>query len=146
MGLPPLVHYSTEMEYRVHFERVYCSEPIITFDGIYVMFSKTRFDHCFFESSRRDGSKDRFSLVRAERIDWIKATLQHPEAELYQGWDKAKRRHDPTHRVSVVYGDYVVVIRVRKKMGGKLTAEFRTAYVADNSIGKIRSSPKWVLK
>jgi hypothetical protein len=46
-------------------------------------------------------------------------------------------------RVHVAYDDYVVVIQLMKKRNGSLEGEFRTAYVADNSIGKIRSSPRW---
>jgi hypothetical protein len=65
MEYPPLVQYSTEAEYRSHYENVYCCGPITTFDGIKVRFRKEQFDHCFFESSKRDGSKDQFSLLRA---------------------------------------------------------------------------------
>ena len=45
--------------------------------------------------------------------------------------------------VSVVYENYVVVIQLTKKHDGTLKGEFKTAFVADNSIGKIRNSPKW---
>ena len=60
-----LVQYGTEAEYRRHFEQVYCKEPIKTFDGITVRFHKSMFDHCFFESSRRDTNKDTFSCLRS---------------------------------------------------------------------------------
>jgi len=146
MNLPSLVYYHTVSQYRKHYESLYCSKPILTFDKIPVWFKKSSFRHAFFESSHRDDKKDKFSPVRSQRIDWIKATLQNSGAMLYCGWDKAKRRYDPRWRVSVVYDDYVVVIQLRLKQDGSLKAEFRTAYVADNSIAKIRNSPKWTIE
>ncbi len=91
---PPLVHYATAAEYRTHYERVYCRGTIHTFDGIRVYFSPRKFGHVFYESTARDGRKDVFSPVRAQRIDWIKATLEHPQAALFAGWDKRARRYD----------------------------------------------------
>jgi hypothetical protein len=146
MSFPPLVHYKTESEYFRHYEKIYCVGPILAFDGIPVWFRKSRFNHAFFESSHRDNRKDKFSETRAQRIDWIKATLQNRNAMLYCGWDKSKRKYDPRWRVSVVYDNYVVVIELSKKQDGTLKGEFRNAYVADNSIEKIKSSPKWTVK
>ena len=146
MPAPARVVYASEDEYRERFRRVYCQGPIKTFDGIEVRFRREDFDHCMFESSRRDGSKDRFSKDRSERIDWIKATLENPDAELYQGWDKRRKRCDPDSRVAVVYEEFVVVIRVKRAADGTRTARFLTAYLADNSIGKIRGMPKWTGK
>lgn len=142
MAYPPLVCYRTVDEYRVHFERVYCQGPITTFDGIAVRFRKTLFEHCFYESAGRNRVKDAFSTLRAERIDWIKAGLQDPNAELHVGWDKNRRRHDANHRVALVVGNYVVVIRLT----GRQTAQFVTAYVADTprTLEKIKGSPRWV--
>lgn len=141
MPYPPLVKYETVEAYRDHYARVYCSGPIETFDGIEVWFRKDRFEHCFFESTQRNQVKDQFSEPRAERMDWIKAALQDENAELYVGWDKKRKRHDKNHRVAVVVGNYVAVIRLAEK--GK--AHFVTAYVADSesTIEKIRNSPKW---
>lgn len=81
--------------------------------------------------------------MRAQRIDWIKATLEHPTAALFEGWDKTSRQYDATRRVAVVYEDFVVVVAMRLKQDGSLKANFVTCYQADNSIGKIRSSPVW---
>lgn len=39
-----------------------------TFDGIAVRFRKRDFDHCFFESSRRDGGKVDFEHLPPERL------------------------------------------------------------------------------
>jgi hypothetical protein len=141
MAYPPFVCYGTEIEYRNHFERVYCQQHIITFDGISVRFRKNCFDHSFYESSKRNKIKDKFSDQRAKRIDWIKATLQDPKAELYIGWDGTRKRYDKSHRVAVVVANYVVVIRV----SGDKTAQFVTAYVADSvsTLDKIKKSPRW---
>jgi hypothetical protein len=142
VAYPPLVRYGSVEEYRAHYERVYCEGPITTFDGIAVRFRKEGFDHCFFESTKRDKVKDAFSQARAERIDWIKATLRDPDAELFAGWDRERKRYDCTHRVALVVGDYVVVIRLK----GAKSAQFVTAYVANSpsTLAKIKGSPKWV--
>lgn len=140
---PPFVDYVTEVEYQAHYEAHYCQRPITTFDGIKVFFGKDKFDHAFYESSDRRGSKDTFSDLRAKRMDWIKATLENPNAALYQGWDFKSRQYKPDGRVSVVYGDFVVVIRLSLNKNGVLKGNFITCYEADNSIGKIKSSPLW---
>jgi len=148
MSKPPLVHYATPAEYKVHYENHYCREKIFTFDNIRVYFRPVKFGHAFYESSAMNGKKDAFSQNRAERIGWIRATLEHPQAELYQGWNKDCKVYDNSRRVSVVYDDFIVVIWMNKiDQNGKLsTADFVTAYVADNSIEKIRKSPKWNLE
>ena len=135
MALPPLVHYATVAEYRSHYERVYCRGNILTFDGIRVYFAASKFAHVFYESTARDGRKDVFSPVRAQRIDWIKTTLEHPTAALFEGWDKTSRRYRATRRVAVV--------AMGLKQDGSLKANLVTCYQADNSILKIRSSPAW---
>lgn len=138
---PPLVTYATEAEYRQHYERVYCQGTITTFDSKEVRFRKNRFDHCFFESTNRNGIKDLFSTKRARRIDWIKVALQDHNADLYVGWDRKRKRHDKNHRVAIVVRDYVVVIRLI----GNHNAEFVTAYVADSSstLSQIKMGPRW---
>jgi len=144
---PKLVHYDSEEAYRHHFEEKYCRGPIATFDRIKVRFQKRQFRHCFFESSRRDKIKDRFSSKRAERIDWIKAALRDANSERYIGWDNKHKRLDKKRRVAIVCNDYVVVIR----MTGTNKANFITAFVADTedenggspTLDKIRKSPKW---
>lgn len=140
---PAKVVYSSMAEYRKHFEDTYCNGPVYTFDGIPVRFRKLDFDHCMYESSKRDDNKDLFSKDRCERIDWIKATLENDKADLYQGWDKKKKRADKTRRVAVVYEEYVVVIKVRENLAGDYEGEFGTAYLADSSISKIRGMPRW---
>lgn len=148
MAYPALITFASEVDCRIHFEQVYCKAPIGTFDGIMVRFKKKKFEHCFFESSRRNKIKDRFSPARAQRIDWIKATLEDPHSELYEGWDSDKKCYDRSRRAAIVMGNYVVIIAFT----GPGTADFVTAYVADTpatpsrpltTIDKIRRGPKW---
>jgi hypothetical protein len=136
---PALVKYPSIGEYRKHYERVYCQGPVVTFDGIPVRFRKNTFDHAFFESTH--SKDDTFSKKRAERIDWIKAALEDPHSERYVGWDNRRKRYDRRRRVTVVMGDYVVVIELTRKD----TALFRTAFVADSgrTLNLIRQSPCW---
>jgi len=145
LSVPPLVIYSASKEYKDHYEKYYCQEQIKTFDDIRVYFGKTKYEHAFYESSARDGKKDIFSIERAKRIDWIKATLAHPHAEVYQGWAKKTKTYDSNRRVGIIYESFVVVIQIAKRdhTNKPLTANFITAYVADNSIKKIRKSPRW---
>lgn len=70
---------------------------------------------------------------------WIKDVLADPDAEMFDGYESKTRKYNPNKRISVVKGNYVVVIEMQKS--GHAT--FITAYVADNSIEKIRQSPKW---
>ena len=146
MALPPLLYCKSEAEYQAHFERIYCHGSVLTFDKIRVYFKRNKFRHAFYESSNRDGVKDYFSPVRAQRMNWIEATLVHPEASLYLGWDKGRRRYDATHRVCVAYDDFIVVIRLYLNGAEALEAEFITCYQADNSIAKITGSPKWTME
>jgi hypothetical protein len=141
MTLSPLVHYATESEYRDHYKRIYGRGTIYTFDGIRVYFQPRRFEHAFYEGQ----GKDCFSPIRAQRIDWVKATLEHPDADLYQGWDKKNKVYAPHRRVSVVYEDFVVVVDLRLKSDSNLKGNFITCYQAENSINKIRTSPVWDL-
>lgn len=143
MTLPPLVNYESVDEYRNHYVQSYCRNSILTCDGIRVFFSARQFEHTFYESSARDGRKDVFSRVRAQRINWIKFTLTSPHASLFMGWDKGSRAYDSTRRVAVVFEDFVVVVAMRLKPDGTLKANFVTCYQADNSITKIRQSPVW---
>ncbi len=147
MSYPSLLCLANETAYRAHFESVYCLGPVATFDGIKVRFRKRDFDHCCFESSQHDKRKDQFSTKRAERLDWIQAALQDPNSERYQGWDKKNKRYDTTRRVTLVMGDYVVVIAMKTPD----QADFVTAYVADtptrpgrlSTVDQIRKGPKW---
>jgi len=142
---PQLVHYQTEVEYRNHYEDKYCRSSIYTFDGFRIFFPKQQFDDAFFESANRlKRDKSVFSRRRAERMDWIGAALQDSTAELYAGWDRDKKMVNYNRRVTLVYGDYVVILNLNLK---KSSAIFITAYIADaGTITKIRGGPKWEQK
>lgn len=144
---PDLVFYTNIEEYRQHFIVNYCDGDALvqTFDGIQVYFYPDMFEHAFFESSDRRGSKDVLSTKRAERIDWIKSVLQDASAELYEGYDSKNKNYDNSRRVAIITeDDYVVIIRFVKG----IKAKFVTAYVADSgdTARKIRTSPKWIKK
>lgn len=139
MTYPPLINYNSEHEYRKHFEKIYCQEPITTFDGIAIRFKKQDFDHAFYESVA--SKDDTFSWQRAERIDWIKAALEDPNSSRFIGWDNSKKRYDIKRRVALVNGNYVVVIAITGRDKGR----FITAYIADTgrTLQMIQQSPPW---
>jgi len=142
MEYPAALNLSTIEEYRHHYEEEYCQNPVITFDGIPVYFKKDRFSDAFFESSKRNGIKDQFSEIRAKRMDWIKAALQDPDADIRAGWDKIKKQYDFKRRVCIVVRKYVVVIGFSPD---RSKAFFYTAYVANSleSLNNLRKAPKW---
>jgi hypothetical protein len=138
---PPLLKLADEAAYRARFEAIYCVGAVTTFDGIGVRFQKRDFDHCFFESSQRNRIKDTFSPLRAERLEWITVALKDAAADRFQGWDRDSKTYDKTRRVTLVCGDYVVVIAITSAT----SARFITAYVADtpSTLAKLKTSPKW---
>ena len=143
MPLPPLLHLPDEAAYRQHFVGTYCRGAIETHDGIRVFFRQNQFDHAFYESTNRNGIKDAFSWVRAERMNWIDATLTDRAAIRYQGWVAKTRSYDPARRVDLLYEDFVVVLALGLNRDRTLRANFITCYQADNSVAKIRTSPLW---
>ena len=149
MTYPPLLQLASQEEYQTQWEIHYCQQPIFTFDEIRVRFRKEDFAHAFYESVRAKAAKDVFSTKRAERLPWIKVALQDSASERFIGWDNTKKRYDHSRRVTIVMGDYVVVIALLSKRSNE--ARFITAYVGD-SIGRngrlstielIRSGPLW---
>jgi hypothetical protein len=138
---PPLLKLADEAAYRARFQALYCTGTIATFDGIAVRFRNSDFDHCFFESTHRNKVKDAFSTQRAERMEWIQVALQDASADRFVGWDKNTRTYRSDRRVTVVCGNYVVVIAILTPNDGR----FITAFVADTptSLSRIKASPKW---
>ena len=136
-----LLELDSEDDYRAHFVATYCAGPLTTFDGIEVRFQHRDFDHCCFESDRRTRQKAYFSEVRAKRLDWIKAALEDPGADLRVGWDSLRRCAHKDRRVAIISGNYVVIISLIKPD----RARFITAYLADegNSLQVIKKWPKW---
>jgi len=144
MELPPLLKLDSVQEYKQHYERHYLRGKIITFDGIRVYFRPQTFGHAFYKNSKGvSGDKDAFAPERAERMDWVKATLESAEAEIFMGWIKATKTYDENRRVSVIFEGFVVVIELSLTRKGELKGNFITCYLADNSIDRIRKSPEW---
>ena len=79
-------------------------------------------------------------------MDWIATALADPATACFQGWDRKNKRYDARRRVAVVMQDFVIVISLSKRRDGSLKANFVTCYRAENSIGKIRQSPRWALR
>jgi hypothetical protein len=134
----------SEDELRQLWADEYCdvTKPIYTFDDILVKFYESMFDHSFYESSdRKARDKSILSFNRLEKILWIKATLQDPEAVLKKGWDRDNKTYDNARRVAFIKNNYVVIIRFT----GALRATFVTAYELhdDENIKKIKNSPEW---
>ncbi|MCI9434526.1 MAG: hypothetical protein HFI86_04580 [Bacilli bacterium] len=141
--LPPLRHFKTENECRKYFEQFYCTNPVITFDGINVYFYPEKFDDAFFESKEhKKRDKSIFSIDRASKIDWIKYVLENPKAEIFEGWDRDKKIPRKDRRVAIISPEnYMVVITILNNN----KAKFITAYTVDgwDSILKIKASKKY---
>ena len=142
MNHPPFLNCLSITDYKAHFEKVYCRGTKPTFDGYRVRFRKSDFGHAFYESSCRDSLKDKFSIIRARRMDWIEATLLDPTSELRIGYDNKRKRHDRGRRVAIVKGNYVVIISIISREWK--IARFITAFVAaGKSLAMILANPRW---
>ena len=131
----------TEEQFREMWRSNYCRQAIYTYDGIRVKFYDSNFDHAFYESSdRRLGNKDVLSRRRLSRILWIKDALEDPDAELHVGYLSKNQLQSGKRRVTLVKGNYVVVIQLYKDN----EANFITAFVGDEeTIQKVKSDPLW---
>ena len=138
---PQLLDLGGWPEYHSHYIQTLCQGPLTAADGIDVYFKRETFYHAFFESIEQ--TDDSFSLVRAQRMDWISATLMDAKADRYQGWNRKRQQYDPLRRVDVVLEDFVVVLQLTRRQSQQLGAQFVTCYQADRSIAKIRQSPLW---
>ena len=102
-------------------------------------FRKSDFDHAFFES--KNAKDDTFSMLRAERMDWIKTALKDPNSDRFVGWNNRLKRYDNRRRVTVALRNYVVIMGFTNKGAGF----FITAFVADSdrTLSLIRKGPRW---
>lgn len=135
---PNDVCYSTVQEYQEHYKRVYCRQKIYTADGIRVYFDPWRFDHAFYEGKKKGII---FSWERARKIDWIKFTLEHKDADLRFGYYPEKKQTELNRRVAVIFENYQVVLELYLK-NDVLTAKFKTAFPIRGKGGYV-NSPKW---
>jgi hypothetical protein len=134
-----------ERDLRLLWKDVYCdiTKPIYTFDGILVKFYEDMFDHCFYESAKNKAKdKSILSLNRLEKLFWIKDTLEDTTSLLKQGWDSEKKAYIADRRVTLVKGNYIVIISINKL---RTQARFITAYEIQNQdkITQIQNSPNW---
>ncbi len=132
----------TEAELRDLWSDTYCNAPITTFDGIEVKFYSNMFDHAFFESSNRKAKdKSILSFNRCEKMLWIKDVLIDNTALVKKGWDNVNKCYVDDKRVSLVKGNYIVVIQLYRTH----KARFVTAYQIDNedNLNEIINSPNW---
>src|ERR1700721_1117062 len=109
MSYPPLLKLTEMKEYLLHYKANYSKVEVRTWDNIIVRFPGAAFYHLCYEDNDRDGSKDTFSWMRSERLDWIKKVLQDDTATLFQGWNNKIKQYDPTRRVVIPFWDYFVV-------------------------------------
>ena len=144
MSLPALLNLPSESEYRKYFETYYCStSPILTWDGLPVMFYPDMFDHAFYKRAVKNwrAPKSTLALDRCDRMPWIKAILMDSSIPPRVGYDKAKNCNDSRSRIAFLSQEnYLVVIR---NDGTKW--RFVTAYLVDNddTAKKIQASPIW---
>lgn len=124
--------------------------PILGIGTIPIFIESKIFDHACFESSHRDGRKDTFSLTRAQRINRIVPMIRsggNGEYTFLRGYDKSRRCETSTRLAIVDEKDSFIVIisffRPKKQNTFRLKGDFRTCYVADNSIKSIMRSRKW---
>jgi len=127
----------TEEQLRELWRIEYCEQSVYTFDHALVRFYEDMFDHAFYESeNRKRKDKSILSYNRLEKIYWIKATLQDENAILKKGWDNQGKAYFKDRRVTIVKGNYVVIIRFT----GLLKAKFVTAFEKED-ISNILSGP-----
>lgn len=106
------------------------------------MFFPEMFDHAFYESdNRKEKDKSILSYNRCEKMLWIKDALQDSESTIKVGWQSKTKSYEKSRRVTIVKGDYVVVIQKVKEK----EARFITAYqvTTDGTIEKILKGPDW---
>ena len=135
-----------EGDLRLLWKNIYCdsNKPIHTFDGILVKFYEDMFDHCFYESANNKAKdKSILSLNRLEKLHWIKDTLEDASSLLKQGWDSGKKAYIANRRVTLVKGNYIVIISINKH---RTQARFITAYEIQNEekVTQIQNSPDWI--
>lgn len=145
MSIPTLRTFNDEAECKNYYVDNYCNKEIKTHDGIVVKFHEDTFEHAFYLRSKKTwkAKKDFYSQDRGERIDWIKYVLQDASIISRQGYDKAKKKHDNSRRVTFLGpNNYLVVIQIT----GEFKARFITAYIVDSSdvAKKINAGPEWI--
>lgn len=94
--------------------------------------------HRYVDTGRKKG-RCGCCIIKSGKIFWIKDALMDSEAELKIGWDSKTKSYDKSRRVTLVKGNYVVVIL----LFGEKKARFITAYEVNDgeNLEKIKNSP-----
>ena len=134
----------TEEELRQLWKETYCdpTNPIFTFDDVQVKFYEDMFDHAFYESDDwKKKDKSILSHNRLEKMFWIKEALEDKDTIRKKGWSRETKSYSDNRRVTLVKGDYMVVIRFTKQN----EAKFVTAYqnLNDDNLQLVLESPEW---
>lgn len=144
MAVPSLLFLPTESDYRLYFIENFCNQsPIMTWDGLPVMFYPDMFEHAFYKRASKAWKAPKTSLDqdRCERMMWIKDVLSDSTIIPREGYDKDKNVHDRSRRVAFLSKEnYLVVIR-----DDNIRWRFVTAFIVDDAAtaAKILSSPAW---
>ena len=145
MNLSPFLVLPSESDYKQYFIDNYCNRsPLLTWDGLPVMFYPEMFEHAFYERTTKTwkSPKTTVDFDRCKRMPWIEEVLKDSSIIPLQGYDKAINKYDNSRRVVLISPEqYLVVIRQDKNKW-----RFVTAYLVDNvnTLNKILASPKWV--
>lgn len=139
---PALLSLEDQAAYQQHFVTKYCAGPLLTHDGIPIFFRRHAFYHAFFDTVVH--KDDTFSQTRAERMDWIEATLIDPQSQRLQGYLAKTKTHDPKRRVELRFQNFIVVLIMGMKKNGVLKGEFLTCYAVNNRrLPKVQQAPIW---
>ena len=144
MAIPELLHLNSEADYKRYFVDNYCTpSPLLTWDGLPVMFYHDMFEHAFYKRSSRswNAPKAMVDWDRCQRMPWIRDVLLDPTIIPRQGYDKATGKNDNSRRVVLMSKEkYVVVIRADKAKW-----RFVTAYIVDNmrTFTQLQNAPVW---
>ncbi len=141
MSQPPLLSLPDEASFQAHFEVEFVEGPaVITYDGIRIRFYANQFDHAFYVSSTPQSGKDKFSLERARRMNWIRAVATDPRMEVYRRVMTGGR----VRRIMLEPNEpYVVICEILSSDPSQ--AVFITAYPvkSKSALAKMRSNPRW---
>lgn len=141
MVYPQLLNFEHDDEYLDRYRDVYCTNPIITFDGFQVRFRRADYFHLFCKEEYEGGPRNVFVPQRAQRMDWIKTTLEDNAATLKFGWDRRTRGTMFDRRVALVQGNYTVTIQFEAADSARIV----TAFVMDvpANVSNLLLQPTW---
>jgi hypothetical protein len=139
MDLPPLLNLGSKEEYREHYLRTLVDgPPVITPDGVKIIFYAEKFDYLFSGySSKWLTKKDTFDIERAKRMDWIRALLESNQvdtrAEIMSAWE--------TRRNVIDYQNCYMIVTKPIRTGVEV---IKTAFPCTQAkAAEVRARPRW---